>query len=134
MQRTAKLVKKLRPLIETESLLTFFLEPLVEVEPGVTNPSSKRLEAAEWLERCVVAALAKIELNAAFLVKNEKELRRWRLEPDEPSKSAERRFIWERFLKFWSDLGRPVGYSEDGPIIRALRIIHESLEIPAPKG
>ena len=37
-------------------------------------------------------------------------------------------------LKFWSDLGRPVGYSEDGPIIRALRIIHESLEIPAPKG
>ena len=92
------------------------------------------MEAAEWLERCVVAALAKIELNAAFLVKNEKELRRWRLEPDEPSKSAERRFIWERFLKFWSDLGRPVGYSEDGPIIRALRIIHESLEIPAPKG
>jgi hypothetical protein len=33
----------------------------------------------------------------------------------------------------WTALGRRVGYSEKGPVLRFIRIIHEALGIPAPK-
>jgi hypothetical protein len=132
LKRISKLARKLQRVVEVEPLMFFLLWGTVRTKPGVSI--NKEFDAVDSVHRLFTNALAEIGSKAAFLASDEKELRRWRQESAEPSKSAERRFIWEPFLTLWADLGRPLGYSEDGPIIRALRIIHEAFGIPAPKG
>jgi hypothetical protein len=132
LKRISKLAKKLKRMVEAEPLMFYLLWGTVEIAPG--GSIGKAFDAVDLMHRLVTSALAEMESKAAFLATDERELRRWRQQPAEPLKSAERRFIWKPFLTLWADLGRPLGYSEDGPIIRALRIIHEAFGIPPPNG
>jgi hypothetical protein len=98
-------------------------------------------EAAEMLAHTVQEALASIEQVVTPLAANPDQLRRWRYDksmgPEKSAatgKSAERRFIWEPTFELWVRLGHSVGYSENGPVMRFLRVVHEALGIPAPKG
>jgi hypothetical protein len=81
--------------------------------------------------------LSALDASSTRVAADERELTRMRNESEKSArtgKSAKRRFIWERSFRLWRELGKPVGYSEDGPMMRFLRVIHEALDIPAPRG
>ena len=105
--------------------------------PSINNRSTQeevdgyRTDGEKLLQQ-----LSIVRNSAAMLASDERKRRAWRNESwysAETGMSAERRFIWERVFKLWRALGRRVGYSENGPIIRALHGIHQALEIEAPR-
>ena len=128
--------KRLTRLLEAEPL-DFLL-----VWPIVTGKSDDlQCEGAEEMARLAHAAVASIGQRATALANNTEELRTWRCDeccgPEKSAatgKSPERRFIWEPTFALWRKLDRGVGYSENGPIMRFLRVLHRALGIPDPKG
>jgi len=111
----AKLSRKLRPLIEAEPLMWHF-----ENEWPSLNSDS------------LIHFLQMLEQTARELSRNKQYLDRVRFTKNAP-KNAERLYIWEPVLGLWTKLGNPLGYSENGPIMRVLRILHDGLMIDHPK-
>jgi hypothetical protein len=130
LRQIASLSKRLRPLMEQEP--TMFLSLVTPEEHG----GNAVAEAREKLS----ATLMRMETTARKLADNPDRLRSMRgderLGPNKAGatrKSLERRLIWEPTFELWTALDRRVGYSEDGPILRFIGIIHDALGIPAPK-
>ena len=111
----AKLSRKLRPLIESEPLMWHF-----EHEWPSLNSDS------------LIHFLQMLEQTARELSRNKQYLDRVRVTKN-ARKNAERLYIWEPVLGLWTKLGNPLGYSENGPIMRVLRILHDGLMIDHPK-
>jgi hypothetical protein len=136
LAKIANLAKQLGRLLEAEPL------DYELVRPMVANLDVRiRSDVAGGIIEKVKATLPAIQKRATQLVENPDELRGARLEDSlghgkgpVTGKSAERRFIWEPTFQLWVKLGRKVGYSADGPIMRFIRVVHEALEIPEPKG
>ena len=113
----ARLAKKLRPLIDNEPLMWHFEE-----------------KSSSLYINSVVKALWYIEQTARALSEDDSYLNRVRVSKNPPpGKTSERFYIWEPIVRLWIKLGHSLGYSEDGPIIRVLRHIHEGLTIDPPK-
>lgn len=129
----AKHIKRLRPLLAAEPLMYQLLsDPYVKGDP--MDLLVRRWEHAEWRAEDLSNDLNRIQQAAARLAKDDAELKKSRLSRAESRKSPERRIIWEPFFKFLTRWGHELRYSPDGPIMRALRIIHAGLEIEPPVG
>lgn len=133
LREMAKLIKRLSPLLAAEPLMYQLLS-----DPSVKITSLHHLveawEHAEWRAGDLRNDLHRIQQAAAKLAKDDAVLTKARLSKAESRKSPERRFIWEPFFEFWTRWGHELGYSTDGPIMRALRVIHAGLEIEPPAG
>ncbi len=132
LKRIATLAKGLRPLLEREPLGYYWI-------PSPGEPSLTRFAAQQEALSILCTALQSIERSAGALAHDPTILRLVRHEVLGPEKdrasgkSLERRFIWEHTFDLWKLLGRRVGYSEGGPILRFIRIIHQALGVPEPK-
>jgi hypothetical protein len=128
LHQIARLARRLRLLAENEPFIFMALISAEQHFPGAAQEA--RQTFADTLRRVETTATKQAE-NFDFM----RRMREWH-GPEKSratGKSAERRFIWERTFELWTALGRRVGYSDDGPVLRFIRIIHEALGIPAPK-
>jgi len=132
LKRIATLAKGLWPLLEREPLAYHWI-------PSPGEPSLIRYAAQQEALSILCTALQSIQISAGVLAHDPTILRLVRHEVLGPEKdrasgkSLERRFIWEHTFDLWKLLGRRVGYSEGGPILRFIRIIHQALGVPEPK-
>jgi hypothetical protein len=136
LARIATLARQLGRLLQDEPLDYELVRPMA----GTLGPPVP-IEFLGGMADNLTATLLTIEQVATKLVANPDELRGDRLEYSfgrdkgpATRKSAERRFIWEPTFQLWVKLGRTVGYSPNGPIMRFIRTLHEALQIPEPKG
>ncbi|WP_404292118.1 hypothetical protein ACD578_07790 [Microvirga sp. RSM25] len=124
----AKYASLLRPLFEAEPLR--FKWTMIESEASPVRGKNP-FKDIDWF----CAALQSIEKRAANLASNPEGLQEIRFDAIQPlsnTKKSERQYIWEPIFRFWIRTTQKVGYSEDGPIMRVLRIIHSTLGIAAP--
>lgn len=112
----AKFAGKLCPLLAREPLLWHFEQ-----------------EAAGLNVDAILKGLKHIHIIAGKLSKDAEYLRRVRVSEGPSHKSPERIYIWEPALRLWKELGHPLGYSENGPIMRILRVLHEGLRLAPPR-
>jgi hypothetical protein len=126
----AKTAEKLRSFLEQKRLREGILDQVdgkLPYGPGPAMIAGLQYEAVNL----VLSTLAERALNKdEALGTLERDLG---IEDFNSTKSVERQLIWEPFLNFWAFLGHQVGYTENGPIVRVLRIIHAALGIERPR-
>ena len=118
-----------------------FLRCALAEEPLATNllsglsSADKLADQSRESKQLLANLLTTVEHLAASantLALDPKELRTLRMEPKDIYKSVERREIWEPIFTLWRGLGKELGFTEGGPIMRVLQIMHVALELEPP--
>jgi hypothetical protein len=134
----AKRAKELRLLIEAEPFLDDLLpqDSLILMLPRKSGSYPSQGEQTASFQDI----LRNIERQAADFSKDEtllKQLRTYRLlncfELDD-FKTAERQYIWEPIFDYWAKENQKLGFSENGPIMEILSIVHNVFGIDPPRG
>jgi hypothetical protein len=132
MAEMSKVAKRLLNLVRSEPLMYRLLSAPVTLEEIRALPDP--FNFVEGRERKFLEDLGHLQERTADLVRNEEKLREWRISNPASAKSSERIYIWEPFFEFWVRFGHELRYSDGGPLIRIIRIIHKGLGIVPPKG
>lgn len=128
----SKFAKELGRLLRGEPLKWDLLEHPLELKRDRKKRRAKDLPSIEIF----LDALSAIEVRASCLAKSKETLQELRFSGipiRATTKSPKRQYIWEPVFEFWLNTGRRLGYSHKGPIVRVLSVIHNALEIEAPK-
>jgi hypothetical protein len=127
LSNIAAVSKQLLRLLEKEPLTPRLLAP-----PKI-NKRASAFDYSRSTESLVLAFLATIASEAKFLVEDPARLRDARLDPESPSKKSLKRIhIWEPAMRAWERLGKRVAYSEGGPIVTLISMLHLAVGIEPP--
>ena len=127
LKSIANLAMHLRDLLQVEPLSYLFLMKLVK-----SDHLGEKIQTSTRHQEKLGDALLEISRVSSKLATDNMQLRTHRVELFHPERSLERLHIWEPLFEVWEKLGRRVGFSANGPLIRLIRIFHEVLEIEPP--
>ncbi|MCJ2091974.1 hypothetical protein MKK67_05570 [Methylobacterium sp. J-072] len=127
LERIAAAARILRQHLAEETLTEHLFYGLSDAEKF-----TDRLQDSDRINRTFISNLGHLVSTAGELASNPDELRILRIDPKDGAKSVERREIWEPVFKLWCDLGKELGYTDGGPIMRVLQIMHVALGLEPP--
>jgi hypothetical protein len=135
LQQISKAARNLRDFLRTSADVQEILITREREESGV-EPDAEfddEYAFAKWV--IFRDILENIETEARRTSADTERLRKIRRDYEASSarKSLEREYLWEPIFALWVASGRKIGFSEDGPIMRILRILHARMELPKPK-
>lgn len=127
LERIAVAASTLGSLLAEEPLADHLLCGLSQKENW-----TDRLQEADRIHSALVNAMKHLADGAGAFASDTDQLRSFRMDPKNEAKSVERREIWEPVFRLWRELGREPGYSDNGPLMTVLQIMHAALGLEPP--